>query len=685
MKFLYPYFLFALLAVAIPLVIHFFNFKRYKTIYFSNVNFLKAVKKDSHKKTQIKQILILSFRILAISSLVFTFSQPYQPLTDREMQSGRQAVAIYIDNSFSMRLEGEKGILLEQARNKAVEIAASYRPGTRFLLLTNDFLPQHRYFLDKEQLTLQLGELKVSPNAAGFEPIVNFARQQLATTGKRYDKTLYVLSDFQKNNYDFSSLQSDTTMWTFLMPFTPGKINNLFIDSCWFDLPGRKINQAEKLFVRVVNSSGEDYQNIPLRLQINDSLKAISNMNIGAGEEQVVEMAFTNNTAGFQYGMVELDDYPLVYDNSYFFAFDVKRKVDVLGIFEEGDRAAAYFRALFSGDDFVNYNEAGANSIQVSQIRDAQCVFLVNLESVSSGLLNELVRFVENGGALAVFPAGNADPTSYNQFFSAFQANTISGKDTAAMYLSEINYNDILFRNVFTKKENRPDLPALKNTFGFTKKSGVPETVLMAFRNGQPAMSVRTFGNGKLYSFAFPADLKNSSFLKHVIFVPSVYNVAINSLSGQPVSYLIELQNLLLLSHSRLSGAIGQLVFQKRDTKDEFLPTVKPLGDRALQIDIGGFVRAAGHYNLLNNSQIIEAVAYNYKRNESTPEFYAAEEIRTLISERNLEQFMLIDDTGQNFQETLSGLNNGKQLWPYFLALMFLFILLESLVIRLLK
>ena len=414
MKFLYPYFLFALLAVAIPLVIHFFNFKRYKTIYFSNVNFLKAVKKDSHKKTQIKQILILSFRILAISSLVFTFSQPYQPLTDREMQSGRQAVAIYIDNSFSMRLEGEKGILLEQARNKAVEIAASYRPGTRFLLLTNDFLPQHRYFLDKEQLTLQLGELKVSPNAAGFAPIVNFARQQLATAGKRYDKTLYVLSDFQKNNYDFSSLQSDTTMWTFLMPFTPGKINNLFIDSCWFDLPGRKINQAEKLFVRVVNSSGEDYQNIPLRLQINDSLKAISNMNIGAGEEQVVEMAFTNNTAGFQYGMVELDDYPLMYDNSYFFAFEVKRKVDVLGIFEEGDRAAAYFRALFSGDDFVNYNEAGANSIQVSQIRDAQCVFLVNLESVSSGLLNELVRFVENGGALAVFPAGNADPTSYN-------------------------------------------------------------------------------------------------------------------------------------------------------------------------------------------------------------------------------------------------------------------------------
>jgi len=116
MKFLYPLFLFALLAVSIPLIIHFFNFKRYKTVYFSNVNFLKAVKKDARKKSQLKQILILIFRILAISFLVFTFSQPYIPLTDRGKQRARQAVAMYIDNSFSMRLEGEKGILLEQAR-----------------------------------------------------------------------------------------------------------------------------------------------------------------------------------------------------------------------------------------------------------------------------------------------------------------------------------------------------------------------------------------------------------------------------------------------------------------------------------------------------------------------------------------------------------------------------------------
>ena len=43
MKFLYPEFLWALTVLAIPILIHLFNFKRYKTLYFSSLNFIKHV------------------------------------------------------------------------------------------------------------------------------------------------------------------------------------------------------------------------------------------------------------------------------------------------------------------------------------------------------------------------------------------------------------------------------------------------------------------------------------------------------------------------------------------------------------------------------------------------------------------------------------------------------------------
>ncbi|HZY40254.1 MAG TPA: BatA domain-containing protein, partial [Mucilaginibacter sp.] len=39
MHFLYPAFLFALFTLAIPLLIHLFNFRRYQKVYFSNVQF----------------------------------------------------------------------------------------------------------------------------------------------------------------------------------------------------------------------------------------------------------------------------------------------------------------------------------------------------------------------------------------------------------------------------------------------------------------------------------------------------------------------------------------------------------------------------------------------------------------------------------------------------------------------
>ena len=40
MQFLSPLFLIGLAAVAVPIVVHLFNFRRYKKVYFSNVDFL---------------------------------------------------------------------------------------------------------------------------------------------------------------------------------------------------------------------------------------------------------------------------------------------------------------------------------------------------------------------------------------------------------------------------------------------------------------------------------------------------------------------------------------------------------------------------------------------------------------------------------------------------------------------
>ena len=315
MSFLFPAFLFALLALAIPVIIHLFNFKRYKTLYFSNVPLLKRIKQESRKKSQLKQLLIMLARMLAIASLVIAFSRPYIPTGKRTANTAQQVVEIYIDNSFSMKAEGEKGQLLEQAKIKAIEIANSYPAGTQFLILTNDFNAGNQFPLNKEQFVKQVSELKDCPRSPKLSDVYAQAIGSISASVKKAEKTLYILSDFQKNSTNFDAVKPDSSVWTYLFPFQAGKTNNLLIDSCWFETPGRKIGQAEKLYVRIKNLSEQAYQNIPIRLTINDSLKAIANINVAAREESVQELNYTNNSQGIQLCKIELDDYPIVFDN----------------------------------------------------------------------------------------------------------------------------------------------------------------------------------------------------------------------------------------------------------------------------------------------------------------------------------------------------------------------------------
>ena len=77
MSFLHPYFLYGLAAVAIPIIIHLFDFRRTKKVYFSNTQLLYQVKESSQSFYNLKHLLILLSRILFIIFLILAFAQPY--------------------------------------------------------------------------------------------------------------------------------------------------------------------------------------------------------------------------------------------------------------------------------------------------------------------------------------------------------------------------------------------------------------------------------------------------------------------------------------------------------------------------------------------------------------------------------------------------------------------------------
>src|SRR3954468_24337670 len=76
MSFLNPMLLAALPIVALPIIIHLINQRRYQTVRWAAMMFLLAANRMSRGYARLRQWLILAFRTLVVAGLVFAVSRP---------------------------------------------------------------------------------------------------------------------------------------------------------------------------------------------------------------------------------------------------------------------------------------------------------------------------------------------------------------------------------------------------------------------------------------------------------------------------------------------------------------------------------------------------------------------------------------------------------------------------------
>lgn len=683
MKFLYPAFLFALFTIAIPIIIHLFSFRRYKTVYFSHVGFLKDIKKESQKKSRLKQLLMLLARILTIIFLVFAFSQPYIPTENAATTGSGEVVGVYIDNSYSMNALSEQGQLLERARNKAAEIGQSYPAGTKFRILTNDLEPRHQHLLNREQFIREVSDIKQSPATVSLSLIHNRFGMQNKMQEKASQGTLYLISDFQRHITDLENF-SDESVFSYLMPLVPNHVNNLYIDSCWVEVPAHGLNQEETLFVKIKNNSSEDYQNLPLRLYLNDSLKSITNFSVEAQNEITATLKYTNTSAGIQTGKVEITDYPFTHDNNWYLSYFVEPKLKALAISNknsDSQEGLAYISALFENDDYVILETMDMQSLQISKLAEANTIFLINPETFSSGFLSELETAVNNGSSVVLFPQLTPQIASTNQFLQQFNANIASGTDTTSQEISGIDFDNRFFKNVFRERKENALLPKINGHLKFSENIRSNETQLLWFQNGDKALSGLSYGNGKIWVFAFPLSKKNESFARDILFVPSIYNIVLSSLPDQQISHTIGIEKTFRLPRNINASMETSIEIENHKTRDRFIPGVNISG-QGLQLDLGGSIETAGHYLVKNKNETLASISFNYNRNESELRYFTPAELNERIELVSLENTTVLENVSTNFTEVLHEIQKGTQLWKWCILLALLFILAEVLIAR---
>ncbi|MCB0678281.1 MAG: BatA and WFA domain-containing protein, partial [Saprospiraceae bacterium] len=313
MQFLFPVFLAALAAIAIPIIIHLFYFRRFKKVYFTNVRFLREVKEETSARSRLRNLLVLLMRCLAIALLVLAFAQPFIP-QDAEVRTGKKAVGVFIDNSFSMSAASEDVPLLELAKRRAREIVGAYPADDRFQILTNDFEGRHQRLVSKEDALSLIDEVEVGPAVRDLSQVLARQRQALQSPDAEYSVS-YLISDFQRNITDLQEYV-DTTMEINLVPLQSVQEKNISIDSAWFESPVQMLNQTNRLMVRVFNHTDEEVDNIRLSIRYEGQEKPVGTLTIPpkAGVTDTVNLSIRN--AGWHEAELKITDYPVQFDDT---------------------------------------------------------------------------------------------------------------------------------------------------------------------------------------------------------------------------------------------------------------------------------------------------------------------------------------------------------------------------------
>ncbi len=671
MYFLYPFFLLALLSIAVPVLIHLFNFRRYQKVYFSNVQFLKEIQEQQASRRNLKERLILASRILALTFLVLAFARPYIPGKNAANSGMQQAVSIFVDNSYSMQTLNKEGTLLDEAKRRAKEIASAYNINDRFQLLTQDFEGKHQRLLSRDEFNDAVDAVKISPQSRSLQQIIN-RQQSLLSTQQSAIRSAYLVSDFQKNMAGNKPLKADSAIHFNLVQLRASELPNVAVDSVWLLTAVHRPGESEKLVLRLHNYAGEKAEKVPLKLLLNGAQKALGSFTIDPRSAQNDTLAFSGLQSGWQRGEIQLQDNPVTFDNRFYFTFDVKQQMQVLLI----DRGIAnpFLKAVFGTDPFFSIKRVTDGNVDYGALNTYPLIVLSDVATISTGLAQQLRSYVAKGGTLVVFPSVDADLAGYKSFLQPMNAAWPEKLITETTKVAAINLQNPVFKNIFESYPQNPDLPSVKKYYKLNSATNGPGENMMELPGRQTFWSSYNSGKGKVYVSAVPLNDDFSNLPRHALLVPVMLRIALLSGHDHPLFYTLGQDESIEVTPVQSSE---KQILKLVKGSQAIIPDVRQQEGSTL-LYVSDQLQNTGIYELKKQDSTITVIAFNDNRKESDMSYLTGTDLKQIFPQAGT----ILSPGQASLKGEVSELNFGLQLWKLCIILALIFLAAEILLIR---
>ncbi|MCQ2275690.1 MAG: BatA domain-containing protein [Bacteroidales bacterium] len=672
MAFTNPLLLIGLVAILVPIIIHLFNFRRYKTIYFSNVKMLDEIKKKTRREQTIQQLVVLALRILGIAALVFAFAQPFIP-TDKKKSKKGNLVTIFLDNSYSMEANSKDGSMLYDAVDAAKSIVNAFGFSDDFVLTTQDFSGEESHILNKDQILEMLDKVQVSSNSHSLKDILTFEKNT-CTNSSKGNVVHYYISDYQKNNFNIAQLKTDSATATFLIPMPNEDRNNVSVDSCWFLSPVFKVGNQVTFFARIHNYGKEDVEKLPVKLYINEKQKSIAALDIPANSFVDCRMVYNIENIGTQCGRVVLEDAPITFDDQLFFTYEVTDNTNIAVI--EDKEPNRFLYALYGKDSVFNYNAMAYNQVNYTQLKQCEVIVLSEVPTISSGLADELSKFVKSGGTLLVFPPKELDNT-YRSFLSSIGAGAYGALSKKELKCGNINTESLYFKGALEDQKGQLDMPVTLQHYEISGGNG--SEVIMSLENGSPLLSAYPIEKGKVILSAVAMNDDYGNAHRHALFFVPMHNIGIMSAMQSKLYNIIGVDNMQTIA-LKTENMDNVLTLRSRNNKEEFIPEQRRIGNETA-LYFHDQVHESGLYDIIKDGAVIGTLAFNQNRKESNLECYDESELKKMAKSSDQNIDVISADT-KNIAKSITDKLNGKSLWKYFIIFSLLCFLAEIILLR---
>ncbi len=662
-----PVFLWGLLALAIPVVVHLFQFRRYKKVYFSNVDRLSELRSESRRQSTLRRWLVLLMRSLALLFLALAFAQPSLLGRDRTLHSGATVVSVYLDNSFSMENSSSDGSQLEAAKQKAREIVAAYRPGDRYQLLSNTLSGDEFRWLSREEFLDAVDELAIAPASRRISEVAVRQSEFMRQSGAA-NRHAYLVSDFQRSAADLSALPTDTLALFTLVPLEGVAADNIYIDTLRLDAPAYFVGGSVTAEASVHNGGSTDVEKLPVKLIVNGRERALATLDIPAGGTAKAALHFTIDSAGWLDGCVELTDYPITFDDHYYFTLLAGSRINMLQV--DGGTLNENLRKLFSADSAVEYRQGTLPS----DLSAYHFIALNELCEMPSGLAQALSAWVEQGGTLLLVPPADSKTGALNALLAQLQAPRLERWVKRVTKASTVDYNNSLYRGVFSGTSDEMEMPSVQGHYSLSDQGAVRQNVI-TLADGAPLLTVTPHGEGRLYLFTTPLASEWTDLVAQALFVPTLYNMALYSRPQPEVSHTLG-DNAPIFLQGSYDPSARPPQLSSLNSQFSMIPDLRRLGNRSALL-MHGELKADGIYLLGDD----EHLAFNYPRQESQLDFLSRGEIEESLEGR--QGYTLVRNAAKPLDQEIRSRESGTPLWRWCLMIALAALLTETILLRL--